>query len=128
MICLIVIAVAVEMVGPVDVGRERGVAQQEQQGVERGPLVRLRPDLVRLRPDLVRLRPDGAVERFDANEFRFKATGSRFQPAPAGRLPVIRSRQAPRQRQPRAGERFQREIPQFQPVSPRSAAPGLSDA
>ena len=118
MICLIVIAVAVEMVGPVDVGRERGVAQQEQtqtqQGVERGPLVRL--------------RPDGAVERFDANEFRFKTTGSRFLPAPAGRLPVIRSRQAPRQRQPRPGERFQREIPQFQPVSPRSAAPGLSDA
>lgn len=116
MISLIVIAVVVEIVGPVDVGREPGVAQQEQtqQGVERGPLVRL--------------RPDGAVERFDPNEFRFKSTGSMFVPAPAGRLPLIRSRQAPRRRQPSPGERYQRQIPQFEPISPKSATPGRWDA
>lgn len=118
MIFLIVIAVAVEIVGPAEFGREPGVAQQEQtqtqQGVERGPLVRL--------------RPDGVVEKFDANEFRFRATGSLFVPAPAGRLPLIRSRQAPRRRQPSPRERFQREIPQFEPISPKSATPGRWDA
>ena len=125
MIFLIVIAAVVEIVGPVDVAQEQrgaqqeqtqqGVAQQEQtqQGVERGPLVRV--------------RPDGVVERFDANEFRFKATGSMFVPAPAGRLPVIRSRQAPQRRPLRAGERYQRQIPQFEPVSPKSGAPGRWD-
>ena len=51
----------------------------QNQAVERGPLVRL--------------RPDGVVERFDENEFRFKATGSRFVPVPALKpLPSVRPR------------------------------------